>query len=332
MTSQAAPKPGPTGSHTMSAVPRFDGGEMVFLVGAPRSGTTWLQRLLASHPRVRTGQESDLFSKYLGPLVRTWRAQVQAELSEETASGRGGVGLPCYLTEAEYLESLGRHLADLLETVTAGLGPEDLFLEKTPDHAEFIAEIKLLLPRSRFIHLIRDPRDVVASMLDASRGWGKAWAPPKAELAAARWRTLVSAARAAGEGLPASEYREVRYEQLIADPAGVLRGLAAFLDLSWDQATIEAAVHANRPAAAERGGGTEIEVRGEFGRAANPVVRDPPGFIRSGVEGGWQRELSLKAKIQVWRQLRRHLDAYGYPWPLRTWIPLAGRTRRPSAD
>src|SRR5947208_10995760 len=50
-----------------------DMNPFVFIVGAQRSGTTWLQRLLASHPAIAGGQESHLFSGYLAPLWQRWR-------------------------------------------------------------------------------------------------------------------------------------------------------------------------------------------------------------------------------------------------------------------
>lgn len=46
----------------------------IFIVGAPRSGTTWLQLMLARHPAISTCQETHLFSSYLGPMHKAWRA------------------------------------------------------------------------------------------------------------------------------------------------------------------------------------------------------------------------------------------------------------------
>jgi hypothetical protein len=48
----------------------YQGHNLVFLIGCPRSGTTWLQRLLASHPQVRTVQETFLFPRYISPQLR----------------------------------------------------------------------------------------------------------------------------------------------------------------------------------------------------------------------------------------------------------------------
>ncbi|HEY2596345.1 MAG TPA: sulfotransferase, partial [Chloroflexota bacterium] len=75
----------------------YDGANLVFVVGCPRSGTTWVQRLLASHSCIRTGQESDLFDMYVGPLLHTWQQELRVD-----SSGRGGVGLACYFTDAEF--------------------------------------------------------------------------------------------------------------------------------------------------------------------------------------------------------------------------------------
>lgn len=48
--------------------PGLCGENIVFIVGSPRSGTTWLQRLLATHPQIKTGQESRIF-EYVGALA-----------------------------------------------------------------------------------------------------------------------------------------------------------------------------------------------------------------------------------------------------------------------
>src|ERR1700682_5616707 len=75
----------------------YTGANLLFVVGCPRSGTTWVQRLLATHPGIRTGQESDVFDQYIGPQLRTWQHELDPQ-----ASGRGGVGLGCYFQDGEF--------------------------------------------------------------------------------------------------------------------------------------------------------------------------------------------------------------------------------------
>jgi hypothetical protein len=296
------------------------GRNLVFIVGAPRSGTTWLQRLLASHPRVRTGQESNLFSGYLGPLLRSWRRELDNESDPDRATGRGGVGLPCYFTEQEFMEVFGEFAARLLAGVTRGLEPGELFLEKTPDHALFVPEITRMLPESRVIHILRDPRDVVSSLLAASRDWGRAWAPRAAGPAAERWARHVRAARRAGDGLPPGRYREIHYEDLVADTVGKVADLACFLDLEWSDEAIREAVEANRPESIRSGGGTPIRIGGALARGGEVVVREPRGFVRLDEQRTWKSELSLLQRLRVWRSVRDLMRECGYVWPASDWL------------
>src|SRR5687768_1430588 len=64
----------------------------VFVIGSPRSGTTWVQRLLVAHPAVCGGQESHFFAAF-GPPLRSMALR---------APGKRAVGLACYLTMEEF--------------------------------------------------------------------------------------------------------------------------------------------------------------------------------------------------------------------------------------
>jgi hypothetical protein len=286
--------------------PDYDGANLVFVVGCPRSGTTWVQRLLASHPCIRTGQESDLFDMYVGPLLRTWQSELRAD-----SSGRGGVGLGCYFTDAEFREALQSFLRRLLQPMLGGLQPGELFLEKTPSHVLFVPEIRTLLPRARFVHVLRDARDTVASLLSASRTWGRLWAPRRAAHAARTWVTHVEAGRAAQRALPDEQFFEVRYEALHADGFDVVRALSDWLGVNWSDADVCAALERNSPDAARAGGGTPIPLGGIF---AGGVVREPEGFIRQARAGAWRHDLSLADKLAVWRVAHATMARAGYAW------------------
>lgn len=151
----------------------YDGHNMVFVVGCPRSGTTWLQRLLSSHPRILTGQESQVFEVNIAPQLRDWKKMRNPQIRG------GGIGLPCYLTEERFLQILKIYLLTLLEPMVEQLNPDELFLEKTPAHGLFLPEIFESLPGTRVIHLLRDARDVVSSLL-AGGAWLTQWAPKSA--------------------------------------------------------------------------------------------------------------------------------------------------------
>ena len=287
----------------------YAGENLVFVVGCPRSGTTWVQRLLATHPCVRTGQESDIFDLYVGPQLRIWQQELAVD-----SSGRGGVGLGCYFTDDEYRSILKAYLLKLLAPMVGELKPGELFVEKTPGHVLYATEIRALLPNVRFIHVLRDARDTVASLLSASRGWGRTWAPRRAADAARTWVTHVRAAQRAKESLPSAQFIEVRYETFHRDGASELRKVADWLHLTWSDEDVRNALQRNSPDAARAGRGTPIPLGGAFGQGGNTTVKEPPGFIRRASTGGWQRDLNALEKLQVWRVAHATMAELGYPW------------------
>jgi hypothetical protein len=301
-----------TQAEPVGALPQdYDGSNLVLIVGCPRSGTTWVQRLLASHPNVRTGQESDVFDMYVGPQLRTWRAEL-----DMTISGRGGVGLACYFRDDEYLRVLKRYMLDLLWPMIGPLEPGELFVEKTPSHVLYIPEVLALLPRARFVHVLRDARDTVASLIGASHSWGSRWAPRSARVAIKMWTSHIRAAQAAATHLDPAQFHQVRYEALHTDGRRELRHLADWLGLEWGNSELEQALESNRPEAARRGGGTDIPLGGAFGDASGPVVKEPEGFIRRAQAGTWREDLSLVQRTWVWRLGRNTMAEVGYPWPV----------------
>ena len=249
---------------------------MVFVVGSPRSGTTWLQRLLAAHPKIHTGQESGLFDAYIGPQLRVWRRDL-----DTTTSGRAGIGMGCYLTEEEFMQILKGYLLQLMQPMLKDVGNGELFLEKTPSHALFLPEIMELLPNSRIIFVMRDGRDVVASLLAASKSWGSYWAPKNARSAAAMWRQHVEAVRRIAPDLPHGQFMEVRYESLVQSPNATLRSVFDFLGLDCNEKEIENSIQLNQIGSA----GTPIQLSGEVKKSAGSILREPEGFVRKGQAG-----------------------------------------------
>lgn len=290
--------------------PLYTGHNLLFVVGAPRSGTTWVQRLLAAHPRIHTGQESKLFRSYLSPQLKAWRWEVARERDQASATGRGGTGLSCYFEEEHFLKVLRDYTRRLLDPMVGNLAPGEWFLEKTPAHALCLEDIRLLLPDARVIHVLRDGRDVVASLLAASRSWGAGWAPRATRDAATTWVRHVRAVRQAASQFPPTHFCELTYEQLAADTAGMLRRLAAFLSLEWSDEEIAAAVRANAAEELRQGRGTAIPRGGRFADAEG--VKDPPDFIRRAAPGGWRQDLSPFQKLVVRRIAGQLLRELGY--------------------
>jgi hypothetical protein len=248
---------------------------------------------------------------YVGPQLRAWKTQV--------GDSTHRVGPPAYFSEKEFLDILKNYMLHLLQPVVERLLPDEIFLEKTPSHALFIPEIKQLLPESRIIHILRDPRDVVASLLAAGRTWGSNWAPKRANIAAHIWVDHVRAAREAAKSLSRNEFCEISYEDLSKSPEDSLKRLSRFLGLDWSQDAIENAVVANRPEAMQSGG-TPIPVYGEVAKYAGSVAKLPQGFVRKARPNVWKTELSLPQKLWIWRVVGKTMQENGYPWLLRDWL------------
>lgn len=295
MSSEALPEP-------LRLPQSYQGNNMVFIVGCPRSGTTWLQKLLASHPKVHSGPESHLFEWYLGPLIRHWNREL---LLDQHRS----VGLKFYFQENGFKAILRNFMLQLLVPMASQLKESELFVEKTPDHGFWMHEISEVLPNSRFIHIIRDGRDVVASLLAASRGWGSSWAPKNSRAAARKWTESVRTIHETGRTLPRERFLQVRYEELWNDSQGSLSTVTKFLGLDWDEVSITEAIRRNDAR-------TIIENR--EGRSDGRGTKPSNEFIRRAYPGGWKRDLNWSEKIWFWWIARKTMEEMGYscryPW------------------
>lgn len=281
---------------------------VVFIVGAPRSGTTLLQNLLGSHPLVATSQETDLFTHYLAPLRARWEYQLPSD-PEAWARWRHK-GLPAVLTEHEF----DAIVADMIERVhsrTLDLKPgANVCLVKVPQDCEHAELILRYLPHARFIHIIRDGRDVVASMLRANRTWGGAWAPKDVFSAADQWRVGVEAGRSIQELTDA--YLEVRYEELVSTTApALLRHAFAFAGI---QAGDDECSRTCAEFSLQNGGATRSSLvwGGEVIRRLRTAPSEPRGFAGAGGVGAWEKELDLWARGAFERQSGRLLHELGY--------------------
>jgi len=247
---------------------------------------------------------------YIGPQLRTWTLELDV-----SSSGRGGVGLGCYFDEPDFMRAVKEYALRLLSPMVASLRSGEVFVEKTPSHALYIPEIVTLLPAARFVHVLRDARDTVASLLGASRSWGRTWAPGNASHAAAMWIEHVRAARSAGSMLCGGQFFEVRYEQLHANAHGTLRDLTDWIGLQWADDELDRAITQNQAQNARVGGGTSIPVGGAIGEISGPVVVEPAGFIRKADVGTWREDLNITDRLRVWRVAHSVMRETGYSWP-----------------
>lgn len=275
------------------------GEDIVFVVGSPRSGTTWVQKLLGSHPSIVTAQESEIFTTFIDPAMRNYRAQL------DNPSGRGGTGLPCYWTDIEFRNIMRCVFYSMVRQIPEYIDGK-LFVEKTPSHALVINSIKIILPKAKYVHIIRDPRDVVSSMISASKSWGRNWAPKNIIQAAIMWRRHTISAAESLRNLPEEMKMSFRYEELKKDTLSVVDKLYAFCGVEMSNQELEDIV--------ESANSFTIKKYGEFGKLMGNNVNDPPDFIRAKKRRGWRDDIGILRGLLLFLLLRKEMKEFGYKW------------------
>jgi len=202
----------------------------IFVGGAGRSGTTLLRVILDSHPNIACGPEL----KVTPALCRLWQ-DCQTSLSPPLRE---------YLLSPSDVNAIfAQMILSLLEKYRQQSGKPRV-AEKSPNNVFFFEHLNFMFPDSPLIHVIRDGRDVVCSLLTMN------WADPKtgkpleytrdARKAADYWARAVRIGRMVARQKPsvAKKYVELRYEALVSDPVATLRPLFTFLDEPWDPAVL----------------------------------------------------------------------------------------------
>ena len=203
-----------------------------FIVGVGRSGTTLLRLLLDAHSELAIPPETGfglVLSETSAPdelLAALMRLETWPDLGFDEPAARSLLRTVEPWSTADGLRALYGAYACRRGAARWG--------DKTPVHLAHMPEIAAALPEARFIHLIRDGRDVAAS----ARGLPFAPGDGEVEAIAREWRQRIISGREAGSRL--EHYREVRYEQLVSDPEAVLRELCDFLDFEFEPSMLRA--------------------------------------------------------------------------------------------
>jgi tetratricopeptide (TPR) repeat protein len=193
----------------------------VFIVGMPRSGTTLVEQILASHPAVfGAGERLDL------PNL----------LREIEAAGRAVMPLPELLgfLTSQQLSELGKRYVVRVRPLAPGAMH---ITDKLPGNFSWVGLIHLALPKARIVHLIRDPVDTCLSCFSKLFSHPLSFTYDLGELGRyhSAYRRLMAHWRAV---LPAGAMLEVHYEALVANPADEARRLVDYCQLPWNDACL----------------------------------------------------------------------------------------------
>jgi hypothetical protein len=273
----------------------------IFVVGAPRSGTTLLQYMLRSHPDISlpTGE-----SHFFIPLFRN-------------EADYGDLNNPDNIRRV--LERMYRQSADFLDTDLHGLrfNIEELVpilqergcntmqelisslfeLNATGEGARrwgdktpyYVLHMKMLLekfPGAQFIHLVRDGRDCALSMFQRKHDFRVF----NTFFAAKYWEIYVEIGRSTGQELGHETYHEIRYEDLLQDPVTVMRGVCEFLGEDFSDSL--------------------INFKKSGGPGKTPLLQKP---IQKDNQEKWRRKMTPRQIRTFDRAVASTLKECGYP-------------------
>lgn len=260
----------------------IDTGQLIWMFGAPRTGSTWLSRMMGELRNQQVWSEP-LIGMLFGSLIYGSLQNNQPKI----ASPNFIMGEPY---REVWLDSMKSFIADGATARYPGLGRDEYLVVKEPNGSEGAPLVMGATPESRMVFLMRDSRDAVASRLDANKkgNWGQQrgvelnWEYDTAEKldmytrqAAEQYQELISLVEQAYEQHPGRKAL-IRYEDLRQAPLETLRGMYEALEVEVDGAQLKASVEKHSWEQIPEGD----KGVGQFYRKAQP--------------GGWEEDLSAE--------------------------------------
>lgn len=266
------------------------------IIGCPRSGTTLLRAMLDSHPQVAVPPEAYFTVKALrradryGPPGSFDRAGLLAAIREDISWPSWGIEdrrLDRIVADAS-LTTVPAVLAAVYGEYARGEG-KVRSIDKTPQHTEHVALLDAAFPGCRFVHLVRDGRDVLPSLRSMP------YFPSGFAEATLYWRVRAVSGRDARRIVGPARYHELRYEDLVADPERYLPPVCEFLGLEYDPAMLDYPQRA------------EAVIAGTVDEVHHANLRRPPTRTRD-----WRQDLTAREVDRFEALAGDALGMFGY--------------------
>jgi hypothetical protein len=278
---------------------------LFFIVGAQKSGTTWLQRSLNSVKGVHCLGEGHFIDRLVLPIAETLRNynKLMGLVSERVYEDQGFYQP---IPDAEYRTVMRQWI---LQRMVNNTEAEPKLIkalgDKTPAHSFHIDTLQLLFPEACFIHMLRDGRDVTVSdfhhkqriLSKLEQNDPNADLNNEAPALLHKWAEFTRAIlKAETDG---HSIHTVRYETMLANPNAALLGCLQHIipNHNWDDASVKSAVDAN-------------SFRRKSGR--DPGQSSSSAFLRNGQAGTWRDELNQAALSRLQPDDQALLKQLGY--------------------
>lgn len=273
----------------------------IFIVGAPRSGTTLFQYILRSHPNISlpTGEShffiplyrnaasfGDLSKvQYIRKVLEAMYAQSADFLDTDIHGIKFDIDQLSDEFQKESRNTIEKIISGLFEKNAAGEG-KTRWGDKTPYYVLHMKTILKMFPGAQFIHLIRDGRDCAISILKRKHDFGVY----NTFFAAKYWEVYVELGRETGKHLGDNIYHEIRYEDLLDNPTGIMKEVCSFLNEPYNDSLVN------------------YHKSGEAGKT--PLLQKP---ITKSNQGKWQTSMPKKQIAIFEGAVGKTLFSCGYP-------------------
>lgn len=270
-----------------------------FIIGSGRSGNTLLRSILSGNSDISIPPES-----YRIPFAikkfhifnnRDWEdivPQVLKEFEDCKEFYTWEIDITDAQKRLENIADSKRTLSNIFDelfcTYTEKHSPgSKIWGDKTPMNTLYLDWIGTVFPRSKFIHIIRDGRDVASSYLKMERY-------DTILEAANRWINSIESAQSFGSKIK-ENYIEIRYEELVTKPEEVIKYTCDFLDIDYDSKMLD---HTK-----------QVKKLGDTDKEHHSNLSKP---ISSDSVGKWRNNLSESDQESITKLLHKHLQRLGY--------------------
>tara|TARA_B100000029_G_scaffold410030_1_gene411793 strand:+ start:265 stop:1200 length:936 start_codon:yes stop_codon:yes gene_type:complete len=270
-----------------------------FIIGSGRSGNTLLRSILSGNSDISIPPES-----YRIPFAikkfhifnnRNWEdivSQVLKEFEDCKEFYTWEINIKDVQKRLENIEDSKRTLSNIFDELFCTYAEKHsvgskMWGDKTPMNTLYLDWIGTVFPHSKFIHIIRDGRDVASSYLKMERY-------ETILEAANRWINSIQLAQSFGSKIK-ENYMEIRYEDLVTAPKDVIKNTCVFLDINYDSKMLD---HTK-----------QVEKLGDTDKSHHSNLSKP---ISSESIGKWKNNLSESDQENITKLLHKHLHHLGY--------------------
>ena len=256
----------------------------IIIGGCPRSGTTLLRTMLDSHPNIYSGPELAITMQTAQAAIDSWN-----RIGDRAAYSYG-------LEDGDFAEGFGKALEHVLERIREKSGKPRV-ADKMPQSIQHFPTLCWMLPESKFVHVIRDGRDVAASLLRRDDMFddntGELMDFCKNPISGVRyWSWIVQRGMKLRSPHPCSDrYYELYYEDLVNFPKETMVNLLEFLDEPWDESVLEHSTY-------------EHNMENDKGLEVQPVTNSRIGR--------WKDQLNDLQKKEVHMEIGKMLRVLNY--------------------